>query len=170
VPKRVTNSRTVQQAMLQACWVQDIRGNLTPQAFGEFFLLWDLLQDVQLAAGTPDQHRWSPSSSGLYSSKLAYDRFFVGAVGFELTRHIWKNWAPPRCKFFIWLATLNRCWAADNLARRGLGHPKRCPFCDQQEETTHLLVGCVFAREVWFRVLSKVGMQCRAPGTNDEGF
>jgi hypothetical protein len=32
--------------MLQVIWVQDIRGNLTPQAFGEFFLLWDLLQEV----------------------------------------------------------------------------------------------------------------------------
>jgi hypothetical protein len=71
--------------------------------------------------------------------------------------------------FFIWLATLNRCWAAYNLARKGLDHPERCPFCDQKE-TAHLLVGCVFAREVWFRVLSKVGMQCRAPSTNDEVF
>jgi hypothetical protein len=39
VPKRVTKSRIVQQAI----WVQDIRGDLTPQVFGEFFLLWDLL-------------------------------------------------------------------------------------------------------------------------------
>jgi hypothetical protein len=91
VPKRVTKSRIVQQAMLQAVWVQDIRGNLTPQAFGEFFLLWDLLQEVQLVPGTPDQHRWSPSSSGLYSSKSAYNRFFVGAVGFEPAGRIWKN-------------------------------------------------------------------------------
>jgi hypothetical protein len=72
---------------------------------------------------------------------------------------------------FIWLATLNRCWTADNLARRGLDHPEHCPLCDQQQETAqHLLVGCVFAREVWFRVLSKVGMQSHAPSTNDEVF
>jgi hypothetical protein len=101
VPKRVTNSRTVQQAMLQASWVQDIRGNLTPQAFGEFFLLWDMLQDVQLAEGMPDQHCWSPSSSGLYSSRSAYDRFFVGAVGFEPTGRIWKNWAPQDASFLF---------------------------------------------------------------------
>jgi hypothetical protein len=77
--------------MLQASWVQDIRGNLTLRAFGEFFLLWDLLQDVQLAARMPDQHWWSPSSSSLYSSKSAYDHFFVRAVGFEPVWRIWKN-------------------------------------------------------------------------------
>jgi hypothetical protein len=88
VPKCVANSRTVRQALLQAVWVQDIRENLTPQAFGEFFLLWDLLQEVQLVPGTPDQHHWSPSSSGLYSSKSAYDRFFIEAGGFEPTGRI----------------------------------------------------------------------------------
>jgi hypothetical protein len=144
---------------------------LTPQAFGEFLLLWDLLQEVQLVPETPDQHRWSPSSSGLYSSKSAYNRFFVGAVGFEPAGRIWKNWAPPRCKFFIWLATLNKCWTTDQLARRGIDHPERCLLCDQQEETAqHLLVSCVFAREVWFRILSKVGLQVCAPGPNDVVF
>jgi hypothetical protein len=34
----------------------------------------------------------------------------------------------------------------------------------------HLLVGCVFAKEVWFIVLSKDGMQGCAPGPNDEMF
>jgi hypothetical protein len=92
VPKRVANSQTVQQALLQAVWVQDIRGNLTTQAFGQFFLQWDLLQEVQLVPGTPDQHCWSPSSSGLYSSKSVYGRFFIGAVGFEPAGRIWKNW------------------------------------------------------------------------------
>jgi hypothetical protein len=171
VSKRDAKSRTVQEALQQALWVQDIRGNTTPAAFGEFFLLWDLIQEVQLAPRMPDQHRWTPSPSGLYSSKLAYDCFFVRAVGFEPAERIWKNWAPPRCKIFIWLVTLNRCWTPDRLAKRGLDHPECWPLCDQQEETTHhLLVGCVFAKEVWFRVLTKVEMQSCAPDPNDEMF
>ena len=33
-------------------------------------------------------------------------------------------------------------------------------LCDQQDETTdHLLASCVFTREVWHRLLSRVGMQ-----------
>jgi hypothetical protein len=66
---------------------------------------------------------------------------------------------PPRCKFFIWLASLNRCWTADRLSRRGLEHPVRCPLCDQQEETIqHILVACVFAGDTWWQTLYKVGL------------
>jgi hypothetical protein len=28
---------------------------------------------------------------------------------------IWRTWAPPRYKFFIWLASLKRYWTADCL-------------------------------------------------------
>jgi hypothetical protein len=32
--------------------------------------------------------------------------------------------------------------------------------CDQQDETVqHILVACVFTREVWFRTLSRLGLQ-----------
>ena len=62
----------------------------------------------------------------------------------------WRSRAPLRCRFFAWLALQNRCWTADRLARRGLDHPKCCPFCDQHEESiSHLLLDCVFASEVW---------------------
>ena len=42
----------------------------------------------------------------------------------SLTR---KSWAPPRVKFFIWLACQDRCWTGAQLARRGLPHLARCP-------------------------------------------
>lgn len=116
-------------------------------------------------------HIWLPTSSGEYSAKSAYKWFLAGSTLFELTERIWKSWAPPRCKFFVWLTSLNRCWTADTLARRGLDHQESCPLCDQQEETVqHILVSCVFARDIWFQVLSKVGLQFLSPGTADVVF
>ena len=54
----------------------------------------------------------------------------------------------------------NKCWTADRLKKRGLNHPDKCPLCDQEEETTkHILLSCVFARNAWCQVLSKVGLQ-----------
>uniref|UniRef100_A0A453KNY5 Reverse transcriptase zinc-binding domain-containing protein n=1 Tax=Aegilops tauschii subsp. strangulata TaxID=200361 RepID=A0A453KNY5_AEGTS len=62
--------------------------------------------------------------------------------------------APLNVKFFLWLASQNRCWTADRLARRGLPHPAACQFCDQDDETLHhILAGCVFARITWHEVL-----------------
>ena len=50
------------------------------------------------------------------------------------------------------------------LAKRNLPHPEACPFCDQEEETiNHLLIGCVFAREVWTICLQQLGLLHLAP-------
>jgi hypothetical protein len=38
----------------------------------------------------------------------------------------------------------------ENLRRRGWEGPHRCPLCLQEEETTdHLLLSCVYSKEVW---------------------
>jgi len=71
----------------------------------------------------------------------------------------------------MWLAAHNRCWTADRLARKGLPHPDCCPLCDQMDETIdHLLVCCVFTRQVWFRLLQSVGLQTLAPQPDDTSF
>lgn len=79
-------------------------------------------------------------------------------------KRVWKTWAPPKCRFFIWLVAQNRCWTADRLAKRGLNRPNNCPLCDQDAESTnHLLVPCVFARVFWYKALRKFGMHSLAP-------
>jgi hypothetical protein len=95
----------------------------------------------------------------------------MGRVGFAPAELIWRNWAPPRCKFFLWLATRDRCWTADRLAKRGLDHPVQCPLCDQEDETVHhLLISCVFSREVWFRIFSLVNLRQFSPARADLVF
>ena len=71
----------------------------------------------------------------------------------------------------MWLAAHNRCWTADRLTRRNLPHPERCPLCDQAEETIdHLLVSCIFTRQVWFRILQKLGLQTLTPEVETASF
>lgn len=171
VNKKAVRSRTVQEAINGSSWVLDIRGNFSSMAFSEFFQIWDLVREVQLLSDVPDQHIWTPSPSGSYSSKSAYDLFMMGRVGFAPAELIWRNWAPPRCKFFLWLATRDRCWTADRLAKRGLDHPVQCPLCDQEDETVHhLLISCVFSREVWFRICSLVNLRQFSPARDDLVF
>jgi hypothetical protein len=160
VPARFRKLRTVHEKLSSGIWTNDVRNDLSDIAFLQFTCIWTTVQDIQLVPGVVDLHIWTPSSSGAFSSKSAYERFFVGAVNFEPADRIWKTWAPTKCKFFLWLAALNRCWTVDRLARRGLEHLERCPLCDQEDETVqHLLASCVFAREVWAHILSKVGLQ-----------
>jgi hypothetical protein len=62
------------------------------------------------------------------------------------------------------LALKNKVWTADRLAKRGLSHPATCPLCDQADETIqHILISCVFARQVWTLILIRMGLDALAP-------
>ena len=100
-----------------------------------YFELWDLL-GVVLQEGIPDRHIWRLSASGEYTAKSAYDALFEGALSFAPYERIWKSWAPPKCRFFMWLVAHNRCWTADRLARRGLPHPDRCYYVIKRKRTS----------------------------------
>lgn len=152
-------------------WVEDISGSLPADVIMEFLITWDLTQNFQLQPGIPDACRWLPTASGEYSANSAYHRFMAGSVTFEPTERIWNSWAPSRCKLFIWLTPLNRCWTADRLARRGLNHPEKCLLCDQQEETAqHILISCVFSRSIWWQILNRVQLRHLSPGLNEVVF
>jgi len=137
----------------------------------EYLHLWDILSAVTLQSQEEDKHIWKFSANAQYSAKSAYESFFIGATSFGPWERIWKSWAPPKCRFFLWLVAHNRCWTADRLQRRGLPRPACCPLCDQAQETiNHILVGCAFAREFWFHLFRKVGLQPLTPQLNENSF
>jgi hypothetical protein len=158
MPKQIAKKRAVQEALKDLTWVRDIRGSLQDHALLEFLVLWDILQEFHLTPGVADLHRWTPSNSGAYSSKSAYDRFFLGLFSSSCIRGYGR--------LGLRLGANSLCgghlsiWTANRLARRELDHPIHCMLCEQEEETIqHILISCVFSREVWFRVLSLVGLQ-----------
>jgi hypothetical protein len=91
ITMRIKKSRSVQEALVNNRWVNDISGSLSAQIIIDFLVIWDLVQGFQLHPGIPDVHQWSPSASGDYSTKSAYDRFMVGSVSFEPATRIWKS-------------------------------------------------------------------------------
>ena len=133
--------------------------------------LWEMLYNFELEPDVEDVHIWRLSNSGQYSAKSAYEGFFMGSTQFGLYERIWRTWAPPKCRFFLWLVAHNRSWTADRLARRGLPHPEQCPLCDQEDETiNHLLVSCVFARQFWYHFFRQVGLHSLSPQPSDTSF
>jgi hypothetical protein len=100
----------------------------------------------------------SPPLGLIAAARLtSYNSMFTGTINFSPWKRVWKSWAPPNCKFFVWLALNNKCWTSDRLAKRGLPHQPACPFCDQAEESiNHLLSTCVLSREVWTWILREL--------------
>ena len=144
IPRLTRKRRTVREALVERRWITDIQGALSPLALWQYVQLWVRVRDFVLSEG-PDTLLWRWTTDAQYSSKSCYDFLFEGSIASSSWRLNWRTWAPPRVKFFVWLACQNRCWTADRLARRGLQHPLRCPLCDQSDETMrHLLVACPF--------------------------
>jgi hypothetical protein len=126
IPKRIAR-RTVQEALLNRSWIVDIKGALTVGVLAEYLRLWEYLSGLELYPDIEDRHIFSVAQDVKYSAKAAYNGLFLRSCIFGHYKRVWKTWAPPKCRFFIWLAAQNRCWTADRLAKRGLNHPNSCP-------------------------------------------
>lgn len=115
-----------------------------------------------------DSWSWKWTANGCHPSKSAYEAFFAGRTSCGWDHLVWKPWAPMRFNFFVWLVLRNRCWSSDRLAKRGLPHQPSCHLCNQCDETIqHLLLRCVYAREVWFGVLHWLGVGRLTPSSID---
>jgi hypothetical protein len=126
-------------------------------------MLWQKIQSTTLST-QPDQLVWKWTNSGTYTASSCYLSTFHGSTTCFSWKLIWKTWAPPKVKFFHWLANLDRCWTAERLARHGLPHHSRCLLCDQEPESMrHLLLECPFTRQVWHEILAWLRMTARPP-------
>jgi hypothetical protein len=88
IPERITNRRTVQEALVNRRWIGDIKGTLTVGALIDYLHLWDALSDMMLHPDIEDRHIFSLAPDGLYSAKTTYAGLFQGSSSFHHHRRI----------------------------------------------------------------------------------
>jgi hypothetical protein len=67
------------------------------------------------------------------------------------------------------LALLGRCWTSERLQHHSLPNSGVCALCSQSDEVlSHLLLMCVYSREVWAHCLQAYELQCLQPGVEEE--
>jgi len=163
IPARRRKTRKVADALQGNSWAQDIRGVMGVHEIGQYLMIWNLIQNTVLTT-EPDTLLWSWTTDGAYTASSCYLATFHGSTSCHSWKLIWKTWAPPRVKFFHWLANQDRCWTAERLARHGLQHHPRCLLCDQEPETIqHLLLTCPVTRQTWHEILAWLRMTAAAP-------
>jgi hypothetical protein len=73
-------------------------------------------------------------------------------------KELWKTPTPPKVKLFFWLALHGRIGTAECRWRHGLQDSAECALYSQEDGTVdHLLLDCVFARDLWLSILRPVG-------------
>eukprot|EP00253_Pinus_taeda_P029799 PITA_29799 len=101
--------------------------------------------------------RWDPSRS-IYTIKSGHHHICNSTFQIPLWNHwkiIWKSEVIPKIKFFTWLLLKGKVLTAENLSKRGINGPSRCPNCCTTEETMfHLFIDYPFARRCWTQMSS----------------
>jgi len=144
--------RTVYDALTAHRWIKDIAHNLTNDLLSEFFVFWTRIdaQNLNLDSQDDDQITWTPTATGIYSAKSAYNLQLQGKCRSPVAKAIWKPWGPNKCKLFLWLLLQNRIWTADRLMLRERPNSYFCPLCYRNLETAfHLVAECPFSKRVW---------------------
>ena len=152
---------SVHKALQDNFWVSKVNtGEITNVShLTELVNLWGKLLHVHLNPNVLDSISWKLCNDCLYSVAAAYKAQFLGLVDMVMPLMVWKNWAPPKCKFFAWLVINNRIWTADMLHRRRWPNCHLCPLCKQvQESAAHLLFQCRYTVRVWVMIKTWLGL------------
>ena len=169
VQTRVVNKRMVQQALSDNSWLVDYQLGFSFMAQIQLMHLIQAIGTVPWDAEGADEFTWPCSSSGSYTARSTYDRLCVGYTRSPMATCIWRSLAPLKCKLFAWLAMQHRIWTSDRRARHELqDRPSACYTCLQEEDNAeHILVQCVYTREVWHTMFDALSMQAPIPDAHD---
>jgi hypothetical protein len=101
----------VADALANDNWIRDIFHNITAP------LIWELVDAAAFNGQdeNDDEIVWTRSPDGSYSARSAYRIQFDGSSESIFPASVWKQWAPSKCKFFLWLLLV---WTADRLMQR----------------------------------------------------
>jgi hypothetical protein len=147
------NNLTIHEALLNNSWIHYLNFNheeFIAEHLNEYCQLWTEVNQLHLLENILDLVRWKFTIDGLYAAQTAYQVQFLGSTLTNFSSIIWRAWAPPKCKFFGWLAIQNIIWTTDRLATRGWPHNSHCVMCSLcMESSVHLFVECYFTRHIW---------------------
>jgi hypothetical protein len=156
----------VAAALSDNTWIRDLDHlvGFTSAHRIEFITLSNRVEQVPLQPQQADKITWTLTKSGDYTTSSAYKAQFVDFAANHALAAIWKTWAPPKCKFFVWLIFQNRVWTSDRLAWRNWDHNPVCPLCRTTPKTAlHLLAECRYSRRIWTVVANWLGIHDLLP-------
>eukprot|EP00253_Pinus_taeda_P033369 PITA_33369 len=117
----------------------------------------NLQNRAPIKKGATDRLRWDPTGSS-YTIKSGHHYICNSTYQIPIWNHwriVWKSEAIPKIKFFTWLLLKGKVLTAENLRKRGINGPSRCPSCCSAEETIHhLFLDCPFAKSCWINLSS----------------
>ena len=145
-------------------WVLSWNRELLPEELVQLNQLQELLQHHHPTKDERDRVYWSAKGSFTVTGLMAEaDKASYGEAEVDsLVCNVWKNIAPPKVEFMLWLTLLGKLNTRDLLVKKGILSPQAnlCTFCSEQPESIdHLLLHCQVSWQVWCSVAQGLGLQ-----------
>ena len=148
-------------------WIGWDLGDLPTDLEAKAEVLSNLLQGKShVKEDSRDKRGWG-HTSGIYSASEGYK--FIKALPYAapnpaIWKFLWTKAFIPKIDMFCSTMAHKSILSSENLKKRGMEGPSRCPLCKSDEETTdHIMIGCPFSKEVWREAMVIPGINL--PGT-----
>ncbi|XP_043698956.1 uncharacterized protein LOC122649778 [Telopea speciosissima] len=110
-----------------------------------------------------DTFVWTPTSSGRFNTKSAWNATRISGAPVSWHRVIWAMSTHPRFSFIAWLADRQALTLRTKLAAWGISTIQTCYLCNLGNETfDHLFFACPYTGPIWAHLLHMCGYN-RAP-------
>ncbi|KAL7251725.1 hypothetical protein ACSBR1_013560 [Camellia fascicularis] len=152
-------------------WNLDFRRPLLAWEEEEVRRLYILISSVpDIRVSSPDIWKWKADPTGLFSVASVYKRCELSlGPGRNVAVAVWHNCAPPKVKFFGWLAWQGKVKTSSFLQRIGILDANAnvgCVFCHDEVETVyHILLFCPFVWLLWSHIMKWWGVQWVMPNS-----
>lgn len=148
-------------------------GDYPPELEEEAGLLVHFLQGKSpIKEGSKDRRGWG-CNSGNYSASEGYRALQAipyAAPNPIVWNFLWTKAFIPKIDMFCWTLAHKSILSSENLRKRGMEGPFRCPLCKTEEETTdHLMLGCPYSKVVWRESIA-LNFDLKLPDTIQELF
>ena len=127
------------------------------------------LAGLALVAKTKRDRRGWGRHTGSYSTSEGYQRYAANynvLVNPRVWNNLWNCSTLPKIDMFTWSLMHERVLTDENLEKRGIDGPFRCPLCTEASENIrYLFLKCPYNISVWDDVLKLLGGGVHLPDT-----
>jgi len=142
---------------------QFLQSRRTIAATADYTALAPLLATVLPGSGEDERVcKFQKPDGSLNTSSLYKALMAAHTPSCEFASFVWKNRAPPRVQFFVWLLMQRRIQSRSNLLKKSIITDDTCELCKDHPETVdHIVFHCPVAAAFW----RQVGFELNAHAT-----
>ncbi|KAL0392908.1 UNVERIFIED_CONTAM: hypothetical protein Sradi_2513600 [Sesamum radiatum] len=107
------------------------------------------MEPIPIAASQGDKIVWMGSSTGVFSTKSAWEAIRQASPRWQLLADVWHRSLRPTISVFLWWLFQDRIPVDARMRQKGFSFPSKCQCCEVDETVSHLFIESAAVQSVW---------------------